>query len=257
MTHPEEHVQRFSGRADAYDRFRERYDPAIVLPRLREWCGLTSEWTVADVGAGTGMLADVFLANGNRVIAIEPNEDMREACRALHHDEPSIDVREGTAEATKLANGSVEMVSAGRALHWFDLELSMQEFRRILKPRGWVAVVAFGRADDGRGENQAFEQLLRDFSGSGRSTHASYVNYERLRSFFAEGEFRHEEIRGEMKLDWEHLRGLTRSLSHAPRECDSSFTEFETKLRDLFREFERNGELKLDTRHWISAGRFE
>ena len=34
-------TERFSGRAQAYERFRERYDPAIVLPRLREWCGLS------------------------------------------------------------------------------------------------------------------------------------------------------------------------------------------------------------------------
>jgi hypothetical protein len=80
----ENNVHRFDGRASEYARYRERYALEVLLPRLREWCGLTSDWTVADVGAGTGMLSDVFMANGNRVVAVEPNAEMRQMCLSLH-----------------------------------------------------------------------------------------------------------------------------------------------------------------------------
>ena len=73
-------VRRFDGKVTDYARHRERYSHEILLPILRSHCGLTSKWVVADIGAGTGMLSDVFLANGNHTIAVEPNAEMREMC---------------------------------------------------------------------------------------------------------------------------------------------------------------------------------
>jgi predicted RNA methylase len=96
---------RFTGKVAEYAQYRERYDPDIVLPLLREWCGLTPQWTVADVGAGTGMVGDLFRANGNRVMAVEPNAEMRAACASLHAADASFTVVDGAAEKTGLDDG--------------------------------------------------------------------------------------------------------------------------------------------------------
>src|SRR5690349_21932006 len=37
------------------------------------------QWVVADIGSGTGLLTKIFLENGNRVFAVEPNAAMRAA----------------------------------------------------------------------------------------------------------------------------------------------------------------------------------
>jgi len=248
-------AERFSGRVAEYKQYRERYDPDVVLPLLREWCGLVPEWTVADVGAGTGMLSDVFLVNGNRVIAIEPNAEMRAACLRTHADDAALSVSDGTAEATGLSAGAVEMVSVGRALHWFDTEAAFAEFKRVLKPGGWVAVIAFGRAEDGREENVAFERTIEGFMPT-RERRKMYAVYERLENAFAGGEFRHAEIRGEMSLKWEALLGMTVSLSHAPLPGGAGYAEFEHAMRDYFERHAVDGELTLATRYWINAGRF-
>jgi SAM-dependent methyltransferase len=253
----EQNVTRFSGRAIEYDRYRERYDPSIVLPLLREWCSLTPLWSIADIGAGTGMLADVFLANGNHVVAIEPNADMREMCAQLHPSDTSLEIREGTAEGTGLADASIDMVSVGRAMHWFDPERSMREVRRILKPQGWMSVVAFGRTEAGREENVAFEKMLSTSKPTHESTHAGYAVYSRLKSFFEGGEFHHQEILGEMKFDWASLRGMTMSLSHAPLASSPQFSEFERLLSEYFDRYAKYGILTLETRYWINAGRFD
>jgi ubiquinone/menaquinone biosynthesis C-methylase UbiE len=249
-------IERFTGRVAEYEQYRERYDPDVILPRLREWCGLTPEWVVADIGAGTGMLSDVFLANGNRVIAIEPNAEMRDACERRHAGESHLRVVDGTAETTTLPGASVEMVSAGRALHWFDLEKAMAEFRRILKSGGWVAVVALGRAEDGREENETFAQAMEELMPD-RYRKQSYAVYDELKAMFPGGEFHHEEIRGEMQLDWRSLLGMTISMSHAPLPDDARYPEFERKLRGYFERFEKGGEVALATRCWVDAGRFE
>ena len=75
-------TERFSTRVEAYREHRPRYPKAIV-ELLRRECRLTPEWVVADVAAGTGLLAEIFLDNGNRVIAVEPNGPMRAACEEL------------------------------------------------------------------------------------------------------------------------------------------------------------------------------
>lgn len=249
-------TEKFTGRVSAYVAFRERYDPEIVLPILRGWCGLQPSWTVADIGAGTGMLSDVFLENGNHVLAVEPNAEMRDACLQLHQDNSVLTLVEGTAEATSLPDAAVEIVSVGRALHWFNLEATMPEFRRILKPNGWVIILAFGRSKEGREENLAYEEFLLPYTKEGQGTHVTYGVYKRLRDLFPGGEFHHKEIPGEMSLDWESLRGLTLSLSHAPLPGTPQFAPFEDSLTRYFDKFQQEGKLTLTTRYWINAARF-
>jgi ubiquinone/menaquinone biosynthesis C-methylase UbiE len=112
-----DNTNRFTGRAEDYDRYRQRYPTGEVLSRLREWCGLTPEWIVADIGAGTGMLAEVFLENGNRVLAVEPNQDMRDQMRAsveqqLGKPTQQLEIVDAMAEDTKLPAASVDLVAA-------------------------------------------------------------------------------------------------------------------------------------------------
>jgi ubiquinone/menaquinone biosynthesis C-methylase UbiE len=251
-----DNLEKFSGRVAQYERYRERYDPDAVLPLLRDWCGLRPDWTVADLGAGTGMLSDVFLANGNRVVAIEPNAEMRAACARLHDGNQSLELRPGTAEATGLEDASVEMVSVGRALHWFDLDRAIREVQRVLKPAGWLAVIALGRSDIGREENLAFEEMLRPFTPDGRGTRAGYAVYERLRQAFAAERFHHAELVGEMQMDREELWGKTLSYSHAPLPGTERFPELEAALVAYYERFQQGGVVTLSTRCWVNAGQF-
>lgn len=247
-------TQRFDGKALDYDRYRERYSADIVLPILHSVCGLTAQWTVADIGAGTGMLSDLFLANGNHTLAIEPNADMREICQLLHQDDPRLEIVDATAEATGLESSSIDLVSAGRAMHWFDPEKAFAEFHRILKPDGWVAIIAFGRTEDGRAENVEFENVLRAFSEDHADTHAGYEVYRNL-GIYLPRDFYHEEILGTMMLDWEDLLGMTLSLSHSPARGNPAYSEFERSLRSFFDHFAKDGQVELETRYWLNIGR--
>jgi SAM-dependent methyltransferase len=248
-------IERFDGRATDYDRYRERYDAKELLTLLREWSGLTPDWLVADVGAGTGMLADVFLSNGNRVLAIEPNPGMRAACARLHEGEQALEVRDGTAEATGLPDASVDVVANGRALHWFDLPRAMQEFKRVLRPGGWVVVVAAGRTERGREANEALTRLMQEFSGDLMYREKAYQVYGDVKNLFAGSEYHHYERGGEMRMDWDQLRGMMLSLSHAPLVGDPRFPKFESLLREYFDRYQKDGVLTLETRCWLNAGR--
>ena len=133
-------TERFSDRVADYVRYRPSYPPDL-LDCLRRNCGLTPHWIIADVGSGTGLLTKIFLENGNRVFAVEPNAAMRAAGEEFLRGFEQLASREGRAEATGLEAHSVDLVAAGQAFHWFDRRRARAEFERILKPSGWVALV--------------------------------------------------------------------------------------------------------------------
>jgi SAM-dependent methyltransferase len=141
-------TQRFSGRVENYARYRPGY-PDEVLDLLRQRCGLTEDSEIADVGSGTGALARLFLENGNRVFGVEPNAEMRGAGERLLRRYGRFTSVAARAEDTTLTEGSVDLVTAGQAFHWFDPGPTRREFARILKSGGFVALIWNTRRKEG------------------------------------------------------------------------------------------------------------
>jgi ubiquinone/menaquinone biosynthesis C-methylase UbiE len=247
-------TERFTGRAPTYDIYRQRYPAREIVAKLQQWCGLRSDWHIADVGAGTGMLAEVFLANGNAVLAVEPNDEMRSICSQLIEAWPALQVMKGTAEATGLPDRSVDMVAAGRAFHWFDTQPALTEFRRILKPGGWLNLVSLGRAKREDAQSLAFEALLLEYGTDFNYVRASYRIHEDLQHLFT-SDFRQEQLHSEQRLDWPRFRGQTMSFSMVPHPADPRFAGFERALREHFDTFAEGDQIALPTTCWINAGR--
>src|SRR5579862_2299669 len=107
-------TRRFAYRSDAYARFRPSY-PAGVTELLSRECGLNAASCLADVGSGTGLLAELFLTMGCEVFGVEPNAEMRASGERLLSGYPRFHSVEGRAESTTLADGSVDFVTAGQA----------------------------------------------------------------------------------------------------------------------------------------------
>jgi SAM-dependent methyltransferase len=94
--------------------------------------------TVLELGAGTGKLTRVLLARFDRVVAVEPDEEMGRMLDSLC---PEAEVHAGSAEAIPLADGSVDAVFAAEAFHWFDGERALAEIERVLRPRGALTLM--------------------------------------------------------------------------------------------------------------------
>ncbi|HED53519.1 MAG TPA: class I SAM-dependent methyltransferase [Phycisphaerales bacterium] len=93
--------------------------------------------TAADLGAGTGIFSRLLAERGVRVLAIEPNDNMRSA--ATPHT--GVHWVSASAEATGLASGSVDLAVAAQAWHWFEPTKTAAEVARILRPGGRLALV--------------------------------------------------------------------------------------------------------------------
>ena len=133
-------TERFTTRAENYAKYRPTYPPEVI-ELMRSECGLTADAVVADVGSGTGILSELLLKNGNKVIGVEPNEAMRTAGAELLRTYPKFTSVAGSAEATTLPSASVDLITAGQAFHWFDASAARKEFARVLKPKGFVVLI--------------------------------------------------------------------------------------------------------------------
>ena len=206
---------RFSDRVDDYVRWRPRYPEALV-PLLQRECGLRPEHVVADVGAGTGILTELFLKNGNVVHAVEPNAEMAAAAvRALAAFPGHHPVR-GRAEATGLPAGSVDMVVAGQAFHWFEPAATRIELRRILRGPGRPVVLVWNvrRTDTPfLGEYEAF---LHHWGTDYAEVGARHASEPVVEAFFAPERVRRHTLQNEQRFSLEGLRGRLLSSSYAP-----------------------------------------
>ncbi|HEX5945803.1 MAG TPA: methyltransferase domain-containing protein [Acidimicrobiales bacterium] len=129
---------RFGAVAAEYDHGRPSY-PSAVLDRLAAVVGLGPGTDVLDLAAGTGKLTRQLVATGASVVAVEPSEGMRELLVASLPGVPALD---GTAEAIPLPDGAVDLVTVGQAFPWFRTADALDEIHRVLRPGGWLALLA-------------------------------------------------------------------------------------------------------------------
>jgi SAM-dependent methyltransferase len=210
---------------------------------------------VADIGAGTGMLAELFLDAGHRVIAIEPNDEMLAACRELAARYPALEVVKGTAEATTLPDASVGLIAVGRAMHWFDWPQAHREFARILRPDGWVLIATNGHREGGAPVSDLVAAMFRRWrtDSAGRQTQPDFN--DRLQGFFDTSTWQREWLEDEMAVSFESLLGYAESLSAMPRPGEAGYNEMLAELREVFERFQQGAVLWLPRLCELSLGR--
>jgi len=208
-------TKRFSIRARHYAQYRPCY-PQDVLAALRDECGLTAESKIADIGSGTGLLAEMFLRNGNTVFAVEPNPEMRNSGEKLLEKYPGFRSIDGRAEETALPDGIVHFIISGQAFHWFDPENCRKEFSRILRPNGTVMIVWNERDTRVTPFMVEYEALLLRHVPNYPEINYRKVYEESVAEFFEPFGFRSRTFRYRQQLDHDGTTGRLLSSSYTP-----------------------------------------
>ena len=239
---------RFSSRAEAYAKYRPGYPPGVV-EILKSECGLTTDSVVADVGSGTGILTELLLKNGNSVFGIEPNEAMRVVAEEVLKDYQRFESVNGSAEVTTLPDDSLDIVVAAQAFHWFDREKTKHEFRRILKPNGWVALIWNERRLDSTPFLRAYEDLLLQYGTDYNEVRQENVAGE-LAEFFAPDEFKLVNLDNFQHFDLAAFQGRVASASYTPEPGHPSFEAMAAGLQRIFEEHNHDATVtfEYDTR---------
>jgi SAM-dependent methyltransferase len=235
---------RFTGLAGVYARCRPGY-PEAALDFIIRRCGLSPATLLVDVGCGTGIASRLFARRGVPVVGVEPNADMRAQAEAepVPTGCPAPRYCEGRAEATGLAPGTAGAVLAAQSFHWFDPEAALHEFRRILMPGGWVALV-WNERDEADAFTAAYGAVIRTAPDAAavEGPRAQAGEALLISPLFEQGE-RVRVVNGQ-ELDEAGVLGRAFSASYAPREPGAVET-FTAALRDVFARYQREGKVML------------
>jgi SAM-dependent methyltransferase len=239
-------TERFADRAGDYVAGRPSY-PAAALDVLFDGLGDAGDVLAADLGAGTGISSRLLAGRGAQVLAIEPNQAMREAAEP----HPRVEWIAGTAEWTGLDEASADLVTAFQAFHWFDHMKALNEMVRILRPGGRAALV-YNERDENDPFTAAYGELVRSYALD--DTERRRV--EALDVFAAfEGWHtrRRVEVRNEQPLDAEGVLARARSTSYLPK-TGVKADELHAAIRTLFAEHEHDGRVVMTMRTVVAIG---
>jgi SAM-dependent methyltransferase len=237
-------TQRFSSRVGNYVRYRPGYSSAVV-DLLRKECGLTSSAIIADIASGTGIFTRMLLENGNRVFGVEPNAEMRKAGEEFLGAYPYFTSVEGTAEATTLANHSVDFVTAAQAAHWFDRQKARREFSRICRPGGWTVLLWNERRTDSTPFLCEYERLLLTYGTDYQSVRHERTTQE-METFFAPSPFQLRTFDYQQELDYPALEGRLLSSSYTPQADDAGYEPMLHELRRIFDTHQVSGQVAFE-----------
>lgn len=240
--------ERFRGLAGDYARHRPDY-PDEVVRACMAYAGLSAGARVVDLGCGTGISARRFAAHGLRVTGVDPSEDMLAQARDAGGGPGYV---RGEAARTGLPERSADLIVAAQALHWFDMEACLPEWRRLLGPGGPCAAVWNYRRDDGW--QAEYEALLGRFSSEypvvRKATGRGDDNSPWVKSSPRCVDVAEHEFENGQPLDLEGLLGRAASSSYVLHGV-ADRAGFEAELRTLFARHQRGGRLTMRYRTYL------
>jgi SAM-dependent methyltransferase len=230
-------TERFSGRANDYAAARPSY-PEAALDVLFDGLGEPAEITVADLGAGTGISSRQLAERGAVVLAVEPNQAMREAAEP----HPRVEWIAASAEHTGLDEASVDLAAAFQAFHWFDQAKALNEMVRILRPGGRAALV-YNERDESDPFTAAYGDTVRKYA----TDETERRRAEGIEVFLAFDAWvaRHRiEVRNEYALDLDGVLARARSTSYLPKEGPIA-DDLRGEIRALVARFANDGRVVM------------
>jgi SAM-dependent methyltransferase len=126
----------FGAAAAQYERYRQG-PPAAAI----DWVLPTPVRTIVDLGAGTGALTRLLVGRAEEVVAVEPDDRMREV---LVESVPGVRAVAGRGESIPLPDASADAVVASSSWHWMDTVPTLLEVGRVLVPGGTLGALWSG-----------------------------------------------------------------------------------------------------------------
>lgn len=238
-------TQRFSDRVENYIRYRPSYPP-MIRKLIADKTKPSRDWSIADLGSGTGKLTEILLPLGARMYAVEPNAPMRQAAETLLETHPNFVSIVGTAEDTGLETGSIDLIVAGQAFHWFDPEKTRTESFRILKPKGWIALIWNRRKIESSKFQIDYEKMLKTHCTDYTKVRHQNVDEKVIESYFGNANREEFTLPYAQKFNLEQLKGRLLSSSYTPQSGQPGHDTIIEATEMLFEKYEENGEVAFE-----------
>ncbi len=131
----------FSSSAGQWDRVRdELFGDRFHFAALAAFAG--SDWTVGDLGCGTGQVAAVLAPFVARVIAVDGSAAMLQAAKKRLQGTDNVELRRGDLESLPIDDARLDAATLMLVLHHVpEPERALAEVARVLKPGGRAMIV--------------------------------------------------------------------------------------------------------------------
>lgn len=246
-------THRFSDRVENYIRYRPSY-PEEIVKLLEKKAHLTEASSIADIGSGTGISAEIMLKHDFAVTGVEPNDAMRQAAEKRLESYPRFTSIPATAQATTLADHSVDLIIAAQAFHWFSGKETREEFSRILKPGGLIALLWNVRQVDTTPFLKAYEALLLEYGTDYNTVRHETINSDVLGAFFI-GDYELHTFHNQQIFDYEALEGRLLSSSYVPLPGQPRHQDMIHALKELFHLYQEHGTVTIDYITEVNLGK--
>ena len=131
---------RFDSTVPFYARFREPY-PASFFREMARREELHGVERLIDIGCGPGSLAIGFAPYVHECVGVDVETEMLAAARLeAARSGVHVELIQARIEDLPLDIGVFQVVTIGRALHWFDRDQAIAVLERIVDTNGWIAI---------------------------------------------------------------------------------------------------------------------
>ncbi|HJR59650.1 MAG TPA: metalloregulator ArsR/SmtB family transcription factor [Vicinamibacterales bacterium] len=130
----------FESAAGQWDKLREdlfgRASHFQALPGL-----LDPQWTVGDLGCGTGQVAAALAPFVRQVVAVDRSAEMLQSARRRLRDYDNVDVRRGDLESLPIGDAELDAATLLLVLHHLPGPAeALREAARVLRPGGRLLI---------------------------------------------------------------------------------------------------------------------
>ncbi len=217
--------------------------------------GLKPGAAVADIGSGTGRYSRLLLMEGMRVIGIEANRELREAGARNLAGFPLFQSWDGRADDTGLPDHTVEAIASAEVLSALISEPVQREFRRIIKPGGWLVLVWNERRAGDDPFQIAYGNLVNEYATEQESACPGSLNHSQRVELFGHRRFHSEYYKNRQVLNWEQIKGRLLSCPGVPVPGDPDCPPMLRRLQQLFETLASDNKVTLEYQTQLHYGR--
>lgn len=231
-----------------YARYRPEY-PAEMYDRIYGYLGSDRPWRLAvDVGCGSGQNARALVSKFERVVGVDTSEAQIAEARRYCENLSNLDFHCASASCLDgfLEDGSVDLITAAAALHWFDYMAFFRQCSKLLRPGGVLAAFCYALplCFDNPLASEAFLQCYKTlgeyWAPQVKLAREFYKQpFAEMQTIFPHSE-RDDSYKIPVKQSIEELCGFVRSLSSYQtfrkenQEGSDPVAELSLKLRHLY-----------------------
>ena len=234
--------------------YRPNY-AAKAIDVLKEYveANKKEDFRVVDIGAGTGNLTIMLLERGLSVVAVEPNDSMREI--GIEKTEgAAVEWIRATGIETTLKENSFNWVTYGSSFNVMDRDGALKEAHRLLKKDGYFSCMWNHRDLDDPIQKQA-ESIIENFvpnyeRGTRREDQREIIEKNRAlfdEIFYMEVDFYFNQTLENYILAWQSVKNKYWDL--ATEEGQELFEKITNTMRQKMPD---RFDIKYTTRCWTA-----